>query len=108
MAMINPEITEKSDEVQEFMESSFSYPGISANIIRPKKIRLSYLNIDGEKKEMEAEDFLSSIIQHEIDYLDGVIFLDYLSPLRQNMLLKKMKKFMIKNPPHIHNKNCNH
>lgn len=93
LPMINPEITWLSDETQQFEEASLSYPGIKAKITRPKKIKLSYLDCDNNKQEMEAESYLSTLIQHEIDYLNGKVFLDYLSSLKREMLLKKMNKF---------------
>lgn len=91
--MINPEIIFKSNEMQQFEEASLSYPGISAIITRPKKIKVTYLDSKNKEKEMEAEGFLSTLIQHEIDYLNGVTFLDHLSKLKRDTLLKKMKKF---------------
>lgn len=93
MPMINPEITWMSEETQKFEEASLSYPGISAIITRPNKIKLSYLGGDNEKHEMEAQGYLSTLIQHEIDYLNGVTFLDHLSKLKRDVLLRKMEKF---------------
>ncbi|MCH2038473.1 MAG: peptide deformylase [Rickettsiales bacterium] len=92
--MINPEITWRTDTMQSFKEASLCYPGISADIERPDSIKLTYLDVDGTQKELEAHGWLATVIQHEIDYLDGKVFLDYLSPLKRNMLLKKMKKHM--------------
>ena len=93
LPMINPEITYLSDETQQFEEASLSYPGIKAKITRPKKIKVTYLDCDNKKQEMEAEGYLSTLIQHEIDYLNGKVFLDHLSNLKRNILLKKMNKF---------------
>jgi len=92
LAMINPEITQSADELQTFEEASLSFPGISAEISRPRKIKVIYLDLKGDRQTLEAEDYLATVIQHEMDYLDGVIFLDYLTPLKRNRLLKKMKK----------------
>ena len=97
-AMVNPEIIEKSDEMQEFEESSLSYPGISAKIKRPIEITVKYQDKNGNFSEMNAKGFLATIIQHEIDYLNGIVFLDYLSKLKQDRLLKKMDKFIKLNP----------
>lgn len=105
---INPEITWYSDDYQIFNEASVCFPGISANIKRPNAIRLTYVDYDGEMKEFEAQGFLASVLQHEIDYLNGKIFLDYLSKLKSDMLLKKMKKHMKLYPPHIHGEGCKH
>lgn len=105
---INPEITWRSDEMQEFVEASVCFPGIDAKIKRSKVIKLSYLDIDGKQQELEAEGFLATVIQHEVDYLDGKIFLDYLSKMKRDMLLKKMEKLMKQHPPHVHGPGCSH
>ncbi len=97
-AMVNPEIISKSDEMQEFEESSLSYPAISAKVTRPSKITVKYQDKKGNFAEMNAEGFLATIIQHEIDYLNGKVFLDYLSKLKQERLLKKMQKYIKQNP----------
>ena len=93
IAMVNPEIIEKSEETQTFEEGSLSYPSISAEVTRPKQITVTYLDAQGAEQTLRAEGWLATVIQHEVDYLDGVIYLDYLSPVKRNMLLKKMKKF---------------
>lgn len=92
MAMINPEITWQSDDMQAFEEASLSYRGISAVVKRPSKIKVTYLSEDNARCEMEAQGFLATLIQHEVDYLNGVTFLDHLSSLKRESLLKKMKK----------------
>jgi len=95
-AFINPEIIWRSEEMQTFQEASLCFPGISANIMRPNAIKVRYLDIDGNPQELEAKGYFATVIQHEIDYLDGKVFLDYLSPLKRNALLKKMQKHMIR------------
>ena len=95
-AMINPEIITRSDETQIFEEGSICFPEISAEIRRAKSINVKYLNECGSQKTMEAEGYLASVIQHELDYLDGIIYLDHLSAVRRNMLLKKAKKIKLK------------
>lgn len=92
LAMINPEVTRKSEETQSFTEGSLSFPGISAEITRPSSIRVSYLDYDGHPQEMAAEGWLAQVIQHEVDYLDGKTYLDHLSATKRNMLLRKYKK----------------
>jgi peptide deformylase len=89
---INPFIAYSSSEVQVFEEGSLSYPGIRAKITRPKHIEVEYLDYNGEKQSLKASGWLATVIQHELDYLDGKVFLDYLSPLKRNTLLKKMQK----------------
>ena len=95
--MINPEITYQSDETQIFDEASICFPGISAKITRARHITVEFLDYDGNKQKIEADGWLSTVIQHEIDYLDGKVFLDYLSNLKRNILLKKMNKFFKNN-----------
>jgi len=90
--LINPSINYASSETQIFEEGSISYPGIKAKITRPKHIEIQYLDYYGRKQLLKASDWLSTVIQHELDYLDGKVFLDYLSPLKRNILLKKMQK----------------
>ncbi|MDP4708934.1 MAG: peptide deformylase [Rickettsiaceae bacterium] len=90
--LINPLITYASSEVQVFEEGSLSYPGIRAEITRPKHIEVEYLDYNGQKESLKASGWMATVIQHELDYLDGKVFLDYLSPLKRNILLKKMQK----------------
>lgn len=93
LILINPEITQKSKTTQCHREASICFPGISAEITRPRKITLTYEDCTGAKHEMTAKDYLATVIQHEIDYLNGKIFLDYLSPVKRKMLLRKTRKF---------------
>lgn len=91
-SLINPEITYYSNEMQKFNEASICFPGISAEITRPKTIKVSYLDYSGIAQTLEAEGYFATVIQHEVDYLNGKIFLDYLSKMKRDMLLKKMRK----------------
>lgn len=109
ICLINPEIISKSEEMQSFKEASLSFPSVSAEISRPKSIKVKYMDAyDGSIKEMSASGFLSSVIQHEMDYLDGVTIFDHFSPIKKEMMLKKMEKFMKLNPPHVHSHSCTH
>lgn len=92
LAMINPEILERSEETQIFEEASLSFPGISAEIKRPKEIKVAYLDQEGKPRELVANDFLATVIQHEMDYLDGKTYLDHLSRVKRDNLLRKYKK----------------
>ena len=105
---INPEIIWRSEETQVFEEASLSFAGISAEITRPKAIKLNYLDRDGIQQELEAEGFLACVIQHELDYLDGITFLDHLSKMKRDMLVKKMLKHIKMYPPHVHGEHCKH
>ncbi|HEU5339095.1 MAG TPA: peptide deformylase [Sulfuricaulis sp.] len=88
---INPEILSREGE-QELEEGCLSVPGIYEPVTRARRIRVRALNRDGEVIEFEAEDLLATCIQHEIDHLDGKVFVDYLSRLKQTRIRKKLEK----------------
>ncbi len=92
LIMFNPEITSSSSDMQVFEEASLSFPGISAKIERPSEITVQYLDPQGDEKTLEADGFLSTTIQHEIDYLDGRLYFDHLSRVKRDNLLRKYKK----------------
>lgn len=94
MIFINPEVEKIGDQMQSFTEASLSFPGISAEISRAKYISLKYQTLTGEEKTLKAEGWLATVIQHEADYLDGRTFLDHLSPVKRNNLLRKYKKYL--------------
>lgn len=106
--LINPKITHKSDETQDCEEASLCFPGIKAIITRPKNITVEYLDYHGKEQKLECSDFLSTVIQHEVDYLDGIVFLDYLSKMKRDLLMSKMQKYIKLHPPHIHGEHCRH
>lgn len=89
---VNPEIISFSDETSRNMEGSVSMPGMTDEITRPKAIRFRYDDLDGARHEEEAEDFLAICIQHEIDQLDGIFWLQRLSKLKRDRLIKKWEK----------------
>ena len=90
--LINPEIIYRSNETSTYEEGCLSLPGQYAEIERPSKCQLKYIDFDGKAKELKAEGLLSTCIQHEIDHLDGVLFIDYLSKLKKTMIIKKLSK----------------
>ena len=90
--LINPVITFKSKETSLFEEGCLSLPGHFAEIERPAKCKIEYINYNGKKAELGAEGLLSTCIQHEIDHLNGVLFIDYLSKLKKDMIVKKLIK----------------
>jgi peptide deformylase len=96
ITMINPEIIQKSAETQEFIEASLSFPGIEALIKRAKTITLTYQDIEATKHEITVTGFLATVIQHEIDYLNGIVFLDYLPKVKAKLLRDKMRKYIQK------------
>jgi len=88
---INPEIVERSGS-QACEEGCLSVPGVYAEVDRAEQVRVRALGLDGESFELEAEGLLAVCIQHEIDHLDGKVFVDYLSPLKRRMVEKRLRK----------------
>ena len=91
ICFINPKIIEKSGEI-EWEEGCLSVPEYYENVIRANDIKVQALNQDGESFEIEASEMLAVCIQHEIDHLDGILFVDHLSKLKQKRLKKKTEK----------------
>lgn len=108
IVLINPEIIEYSKETDLMEEGSLSFPAISAHVVRASKIKVKFLNLEGKEQILEAEGFLARVIQHEVDYLYGKVFLDHLLPLKKEMLISKMLKYIKNHPPHVHGEHCNH
>ena len=94
---VNPEITWRSEEKQCSEEGCLSIPGQRADVERNYSVKVKYLDYNGVEQEMLAEDFLAKAIQHELDHLDGVLYIDHLSRLKRQMLLKKLDKFRKEN-----------
>lgn len=90
--MVNPQIIWQSEEPSVMEEGCLSIPGQFAEVERPFQVRVKYLDYHGREQEMLAEGLLSHCVQHEIDHLNGVLFIDHLSGLKRNMILKKYKK----------------
>lgn len=90
--MVNPEIVAQSEELATREEGCLSLPGQYADVVRPARIKVRWHDLDGAKREMEAEGLMGACVQHEIDHLNGVLFVDYLSALKRNMLLRKLAK----------------
>ena len=94
-AMINPEITWTSEEVWELEEGCLSLPGIIAPVVRPLAIKVVYFNERGEELELECDEMLARCILHEVDHLNGILFIDKVKPadlVKWNKLLKELKK----------------
>ena len=92
MYFVNPEIIEKSLNNSTYEEGCLSVPGQFAEINRPDKCHVKYLDYYGQPKEIKAEGMLATCIQHEMDHLEGILFIDYLSKLKQSMIIKKLSK----------------
>jgi len=92
MYFVNPEIIEKSNKNSTYEEGCLSVPGQFAEIDRPDKCHIKYLDYFGQHKELKAEGMLATCIQHEMDHLEGILFIDYLSKLKKSMIVKKLSK----------------
>ena len=92
LKLINPEIIKLSKNVSEFEEGCLSLPSQYAKVIRPSEITLKYKNIEGLTCEREFIGLEATCIQHEIDHLDGKLFVDHISKLKKNIIIKKLKK----------------
>ena len=90
--LINPEIISKSDNTSIHEEGCLSLPGHFAEIERPAECHIKYIDYEGEEKEIKASGLLSTCIQHEVDHLNGILFIDYLSKLKKDMIVKKLVK----------------
>lgn len=92
LVYINPKIIWASDELATFEEGCLSVPDIWEEVARPAKIRAEYVDRDGKPARLEAEALLATCLQHEMDHLEGVLFLDHLSRLKRSMALRKLQK----------------
>ena len=89
---VNPVIKNKDQSKSTYEEGCLSVPNQFAEIDRPSKCEVEYLDYNGEKKILKAEGLLATCIQHEMDHLEGILFIDYLSKLKKTMILKKLSK----------------
>lgn len=94
LLLINPRVVWASEERSVWNEGCLSIPGQYAEVERPAHVKVQYQDLHGETKIVEGTDLLSHCLQHEIDHLDGVLFIDYLSALKRNMILRKVKKLL--------------
>jgi peptide deformylase len=92
LVFINPEILETSDTLQVYSEGCLSVPDMYAEVERPDRIRARWLDRDGKQHEKELDGLLAICLQHEMDHLEGILFIDHLSRLKRDMILKKLAK----------------
>ena len=90
--LINPKIISKSKQTSIYEEGCLSLPGHFAEIERPAECQINFIDYNGKKKEIKANGLLSTCIQHEVDHLNGILFIDYLSKLKKDMIIKKLVK----------------
>lgn len=89
---INPEILSSSEELNVYEEGCLSIPEYYEEVERPARVRIRFMDIDGKVQEEDADGLFATCIQHEIDHLNGVLFIDHLSKLKREMVVKKFKK----------------
>lgn len=92
IVLINPEITWSSDERSTYNEGCLSIPEQYADVERPASVKVRWLGVDGKDHEEQFDDLWATCVQHEIDHLDGKLFIDYLSPMKRQMITRKMQK----------------
>ena len=92
---VNPEIITNSDNNAAYEEGCLSVPGQFAEINRPDKCKIKYLDYNGNDQILDAEGLLATCIQHEMDHLEGILFIDYLSKLKKSMIIKKLSKIKV-------------
>lgn len=89
---INPEVLETSEEMTVYNEGCLSVPDQYADVERPAKIRARWLDREGKRHEQDLDEMLATCLQHEMDHLEGILFIDHLSKLKRDMVLKKLQK----------------
>lgn len=89
---INPEVVRSSDTPNVYEEGCLSIPDFYAEVERPENITVNYVDLSGKKQTIEADGLLATVLQHEIDHLDGLLFIDYLSKLKKEMVVRKFRK----------------
>jgi peptide deformylase len=92
MVMFNPEVLQGSDEMNVYEEGCLSIPDQYAEVERPKMVKVGWLDINGNPQEQEFDGLWATCVQHEIDHLNGKLFIDYLKPLKRQMITRKMQK----------------
>jgi peptide deformylase len=107
--LINPEILKNAPEETVYKEGCLSFPDQFAEVTRPSGVRVRYLDLKGNTQEKTFEGLLATCIQHEIDHLNGVVFVDHISLAKRDMILRKLQKMKKQGAfDHVHGPNCNH
>jgi peptide deformylase len=101
MFFINPEIVWESEDINVYNEGCLSIPAQYADIERPKRVKVKYLDYNGQPQEIEADGLMATCLQHEIDHLNGVLFVDHLSKLKRDMIARKLKKWIKENQDEV-------
>ncbi|MBF7684101.1 peptide deformylase [Acinetobacter sp. B5B] len=94
MVFINPKVTPLTDEMQQYEEGCLSIPQVYDKVERPARVRIEYTDLEGQHIDTEADGLLAVCIQHEMDHLNGKLFVDYLSPLKRQRAREKVEKYV--------------
>jgi peptide deformylase len=105
---VNPEILDPSDEHSLYNEGCLSVPDQYAEVERPAQIRARWQDLDGKVHEESMTGLMATCLQHEMDHLEGILFIDHLSRLKRQMVLKKIEKARKMGGGHVHNEHCRH
>ena len=105
---VNPEILDPSEEHSVYSEGCLSVPDQYAEVERPAKVRARWQDMDGKFHEEAMDDLMATCLQHEMDHLEGILFIDHLSRLKRQMVLKKIEKARKLGGGHVHGEHCNH
>lgn len=92
IALINPEIISASDDMSVYSEGCLSIPEYYADVERPARVKVRYMDLDGQTREIDADGLLATCVQHEIDHLNGVLFIDHISKLKRDRVMTKFTK----------------
>jgi peptide deformylase len=92
MCFVNPEVVWRSEETAEYEEGCLSIPEVYDKVVRPAEVRVRYMDVDGEEQVIHCNSLLATCIQHEIDHVNGVLFIDYLTRLKRDRIVKKFIK----------------
>lgn len=108
--IINPEIVQGDEKLHTYKEGCLSFPDQFADVVRPETVRVRFLDLNGNQQEETFTGLLATCVQHEIDHLNGVVFVDHISSLKRDMIMRKLKKLKKAGyfEPHVHGPNCNH
>jgi peptide deformylase len=94
LVLVNPEVVWRDETLRLREEGCLSLPGQYADVVRPARVKVRFLDLTGARQEVEADELLAACLQHEIDHLDGVLFVDHLSSLKRNMIMRRLAKEM--------------
>jgi peptide deformylase len=96
---INPEVTWSSDETSAYEEGCLSIPEYYEEVARPKSVKVRYLDIDGKEQEIAADGLFATCLQHEVDHTNGILFIDHISKLKRDMIVRKFRKAQKRGEP---------